>query len=112
MGITGEMIENNTQPIPLFVFTSWLKQAKLLDNCSSIFTILALVLLFMPNQTLIIGLAIILFMMGIVEKYFAFRVSFDNELFKQLMHHEHSSLPEVMKVMDEGLVQLKLIKSE
>lgn len=105
------MIKNNTNIIPLFVFTSWLEQSKRIDNTSSIFMIISMALLFFPNQPLVLGIVFSLFLVSIVEKYYAFRVSFDNELFKQLMHDEDRSLTNALDTMDIGLAQLKLIKN-
>lgn len=105
------MTENNTKAVPLFVLTSWLRQAKVIDKLSSLFTIGATVLLFIPNNPLVLGLAISVFLVGLAEKYIALRVGFDNELFKQLMRYEASSLSEAIALMDEGLTQLSLIKA-
>ena len=104
------MINNKAQTIPLFVFISWLKQSKKIDSISSVFTIASMVLLFVPSQALIIVIVVFLFLAGIVEKYYAFRVNFDIELFKQLPHKD-PFLSDTLEIMDEGLAQLKLIKN-
>lgn len=105
---------NNVKQVSLFVLVSLLKQARKIDNTSFLITITAcgvfISMLFIVNK-IILTVSLVIILLGIVEKYYAFRVSFDKDLFSHLMTCQNEDLTDVLKQLDTALLSLKLIKN-
>lgn len=105
---------NNVKQVSLFVLVSLLKQARKIDNTSFLITITAcgifISMLFIVNK-IILTISLVIILLGIVEKYYAFRVSFDKDLFSHLMTCQDEDLTDVLKQLDIALLSLKLIKN-
>lgn len=105
---------NNVKQVSLFVLVSLLKQARKIDNTSFLITIAAcgvfISMLFIVNK-IIFTISLVIILLGIVEKYYAFRVSFDKDLFSHLMTCQDEGLTDALKQLDTALLSLKLVKN-
>lgn len=105
---------NNVKQVTLFILVSLLKQARKIDNASFLITITAcgvfISMLFIVNK-IILTVSLVIILLGIVEKYYAFRVSFDKDLFSYLISCQDDDLTDALKHLDTALLSLKLIKN-
>lgn len=103
---------NNTNQTALFTVASLLEQGKQIDHVSSVisFTVLlmCIVILFIPYSFMLItGLLII--SVGLIEKYYAARVSLDAKLFSYLAEDIEQLVKRITQ-LDNILVSLSLVK--
>lgn len=108
-------MRNEAKQMNLVVLVSLLKQSTKIDRFSSIITatsllLLVIVMFLFADSLIMIILSVVIFVLGIVEKYFAIRVDFDRELFKSLQNYSSSELSSVLESMDRSLCQFGLIK--
>ncbi len=106
---------NEAKQMDLVVLVSLLKQSTKIDRFSSIITatsllLLVVVMFLFADSLIMIILSVVIFVLGIVEKYFAIRVDFDRGLFKSLQNYSNSELSSALESMDRLLCQFGLIK--
>lgn len=99
--------------IDMVTFCSLLALSKPLDVFSTLLTMLALTIGLLTSQidlSLLVSMdCLVVFMIGLVEKYYALRIAFDKKLFAYLAKHSQQ-LPEQLKQLDHTLANLNLIK--
>lgn len=108
-------MRNEAKQMNLVVLVNLLKQSTKIDRFSSIITatsllLLVIVMFLFADSLIMIILSVVIFVLGIVEKYFAIRVDFDRGLFKSLQNYSSSELSSVLESMDRSLCQFGLIK--
>ena len=103
--------QNSVTKIDIVTFCCFLSISKHIDLFSILLTILAaIVALIHISLTSLTISCLIIFILGLMSKYYAIRIDFDRKLFVYLSEHvDH--LPEELLAMDKALVNLQLIKS-
>ncbi|OTQ78641.1 hypothetical protein [Gilliamella apis] len=102
--------QNSVTKLDLVTFCCFLSLSKQIDIFSMLLTILAaIVALIHVSLTSLTICCLIIFILGLMSKYYAIRIDFDRKLFVYLSEHvDH--LPEELLAMDKALVNLQLIK--
>ena len=102
--------QNSVTKLDLVTFCCFLSLSKHIDIFSMLLTILAaIVALIHISLTSLTICCLIIFILGLISKYYAIRIDFDRKLFVYLSEHvDH--LPEELLAMDKALVNLQLIK--
>lgn len=102
--------QNSVTKIDIVTFCCFLSISKHIDLFSILLTILAaIVALIHVSLTLLTISCLIIFILGLMSKYYAIRIDFDRKLFEYLSEHvDH--LPEELLAMDIALANLQLIK--
>ena len=102
--------QNSVTKIDLVTFCCFLSISKHIDLFSILLTILAaIVALIHISLTSLTISCLIIFILGLMSKYYAIRIDFDRKLFEYLSEHvDH--LPEELLAMDIALANLQLIK--
>lgn len=108
-------MSNQSKQMDLAVLVGLLKQSTKIGRFSSSITVISLLLLtivmfLFADSLIMVSLSIAIFLLGIVEKYFAVRVDFDRSLLKSLQAYSNSELMSALKSMDHSLCQFGLIK--
>lgn len=102
--------QNSVTKIDIVTFCCFLSISKHIDLFSILLTILAaIVALIHVSLTSLTISCLIIFILGLMSKYYAIRIDFDRKLFEYLSEHvDH--LPEELLAMDIALANLQLIK--
>ena len=102
--------QNSVTKIDIVTFCCFLSISKHIDLFSILLTILAaIVALIHISLTSLTISCLIIFILGLMSKYYAIRIDFDRKLFEYLSEHvDH--LPEELLAMDIALANLQLIK--
>ena len=102
--------QNSVTKIDIVTFCCFLSISKHIDLFSILLTILAaIVALIHISLTSLTICCLIIFILGLMSKYYAIRIDFDRKLFEYLSEHvDH--LPEELLAMDIALANLQLIK--
>lgn len=102
--------QNSVTKLDLVTFCCFLSLSKQIDLFSMLLTILAaIVALIHISLTSLTICCLIIFILGLMSKYYAIRIDFDKKLFEYLSEHvDH--LPEELLAMDKALANLQLIK--
>lgn len=102
--------QNSVTKIDIVTFCCFLSISKHIDLFSILLTILAaIVALIHISLTSLTISCLIIFILGLMSKYYAIRIDFDRKLFEYLSEHvDH--LPEELLAMDVALANLQLIK--
>ena len=102
--------QNSVTKIDIVTFCCFLSISKHIDLFSILLTILAaIVALIHISLTSLTISCLIIFILGLMSKYYAIRIDFDRKLFVYLSEHvDH--LPEELLAMDKALANLQLIK--
>ena len=102
--------QNSVTKVDLVTFCCFLSLSKHIDIFSMLLTILAaIVALIHVSLTSLTICCLIIFILGLMSKYYAIRIDFDRKLFEYLSEHvDH--LPEELLAMDIALANLQLIK--
>ena len=102
--------QNSVTKIDIVTFCCFLSISKHIDLFSILLTILtAIVALIHVSLTSLTISCLIIFILGLMSKYYAIRIDFDRKLFEYLSEHvDH--LPEELLAMDITLANLQLIK--
>ena len=102
--------QNSVTKVDLVTFCCFLSISKHIDLFSMLLTILAaIVALIHISLTSLTICCLIIFILGLMSKYYAIRIDFDRKLFEYLSEHvDH--LPEELLAMDKALANLQLIK--
>lgn len=102
--------QNSVTKIDIVTFCCFLSISKHIDLFSMLLTILAaIVALIHISLTSLTISCLIIFILGLMSKYYAIRIDFDRKLFEYLSEHvDH--LPEELLAMDIALANLQLIK--
>lgn len=108
-------VNHNINQTSLVTFCSLLAISKQIDSFSQLLTVLAIGIGIIVSWCLsslpLVILSCLVFIVGVLGKYFALRLCFDKNLFDYLVNHiEH--LPKNLVELDEALVKLNLIKSD
>lgn len=108
---SNDRSQNSVTKIDLVMFCCFLSISKQINLFSMLLTTLAaFVALIHISLTLLTICCLIIFILGLMSKYYAIRIDFDRKLFVYLSEHvDH--LPEELLAMDKALVNLQLIKS-
>lgn len=102
--------QKSVTKIDIVTFCCFLSISKHIDLFSMLLTILAaIVALIHISLTSLTICCLIIFILGLMSKYYAIRIDFDRKLFEYLSEHvDH--LPEELLAMDIALANLQLIK--
>ncbi|WLT05754.1 hypothetical protein [Gilliamella apis] len=102
--------QKSVTKIDIVTFCCFLSISKHIDLFSMLLTILAaIVALIHISLTSLTICCLIIFILGLISKYYAIRIDFDRKLFEYLSEHvDH--LPEELLAMDIALANLQLIK--
>ena len=102
--------QNSVTKIDIVTFCCFLSISKHIDLFSILLTTLAaFVALIHISLTSLTISCLIIFILGLMSKYYAIRIDFDRKLFEYLSEHvDH--LPEELLAMDIALANLQLIK--
>lgn len=102
--------QKSVTKIDIVTFCCFLSISKHIDLFSMLLTILAaIVALIHISLTSLTICCLIIFILGLMSKYYAIRIDFDRKLFEYLSEHvDH--LPEELLAMDKALANLQLIK--
>ena len=102
--------QNSVTKVDLVTFCCFLSLSKPIDIFSMLLTILAaIVALIYISLTSLTICCLIIFILGLMSKYYAIRIDFDRKLFEYLSEYvDH--LPEELLAMDKALANLQLIK--
>ena len=107
---SNDRSQNSVTKIDLVMFCCFLSISKQINLFSMLLTTLAaFVALIHISLTLLTICCLIIFILGLMSKYYAIRIDFDRKLFVYLSEHvDH--LPEELSAMDKALANLQLIK--
>jgi hypothetical protein len=107
---SNDRSQNSVTKIDLVTFCCFLSISKQINLFSMLLTILAaIVALIHISLTSLTISCLIIFILGLMSKYYAIRIDFDRKLFEYLSEHvDH--LPEELLAMDIALANLQLIK--
>ena len=102
--------QNSVTKIDIVTFCCFLSISKHIDLFSILLTILAaIVALIHVSLTSLTISCLIIFILGLMSKYYAIRIDFDRKLFEYLSE-QVDHLPEELLAMDIALANLQLIK--
>ena len=107
---SNDRSQNSVTKIDLVMFCCFLSISKQINLFSMLLTTLAaFVALIHISLTLLTICCLIIFILGLMSKYYAIRIDFDKKLFEYLSEHvDH--LSEELLAMDKALANLQLIK--
>lgn len=104
---------NNTNQTNLFTIAFLLAKGKIIDRFSTvlttIFLITSLLLVYTDTNKLFSLISLAIFLIGVIEKYYAIRTQLDSELFSFLSKHP-AQLSENLQQLDNTLSSLGLLK--
>ena len=97
--------------LQLHIIASLLRRGRALDNLSTGLTLLSLALglsqLWLTPSALLMSWAVLLVVLGLVEKYYALRVAFDADLFQKLAD-DPANLTRNTRALDQALAAFNL----
>ena len=101
---------NTMAKIDLVTFCSFLSLSKQIDIFSMLLSLLVVFVALLSSWAVpLIIICLMIFILGLISKYYAIRIEFDRKLFKHLINHvDH--LHDELLAMDSALANLKLIK--
>ena len=107
---SNDRSQNSVTKIDLVMFCCFLSISKQINLFSMLLTTLAaFVALIHISLTLLTICCLIIFILGLMSKYYAIRIDFDKKLFEYLSEHvDH--LSEELLAIDKALANLQLIK--
>lgn len=101
---------NTMTKIDLVAFCSFLSLSKQIDIFSMLLSLLVVFVALLSSSAIPLTIiCLMIFILGLISKYYAIRIEFDRKLFKHLTNHvDH--LHDELLAMDRALANLKLIK--
>lgn len=108
--LSSDPLQNSISKTDLQIFCHFLSISRQIDIYSMLLSVLgAFVALISFGEGALTIFCLIIFLLGLVSKYYAIRVAFDKKLFEYLANHADHLQNELL-VMDKALINLKLIK--
>jgi len=102
--------QNSVTKLDLVTFCCFLSISKQIDLFSMLLSLLVVFVALLSSWAIPLTIiCLMIFILGLISKYYAIRIDFDRKLFVYLSEHvDH--LPEELLAMDKALVNLQLIK--
>lgn len=108
--LSSDPLQNSISKTDLEIFCHYLSISRQIDIYSMLLSVLgAFVALISFGEGALTIFCLIIFLLGLVSKYYAIRVAFDKKLFEYLANHADHLQNELL-AMDKALINLKLIK--
>ncbi len=103
--------QDSVTKLDLVTFCCFLSLSKHIDIFSMLLSLLVVFVALLSSWAIPLTIiCLMIFILGLISKYYAIRLDFDRKLFVYLSEHvDH--LPEELLAMDKALVNLQLIKS-
>lgn len=107
-------LQSQINQTDMATFCSLLTVSQQLDIFSMLLTLSAVIMGLLSGllhfSWLMSSTCLVVFLLGIVTKYYAVRIAFDKKLFDYLANHLNQ-VPDVLNELDQALLKLHLIKS-
>ena len=102
--------QNSVTKLDLVTFCCFLSISKQIDLFSMLLSLLVVFVALLSSWAIPLTIiCLMIFILGLMSKYYAIRIDFDRKLFVYLSEHvDH--LPEELSAMDKALANLQLIK--
>ncbi|WP_279084658.1 hypothetical protein [Gilliamella apis] len=102
--------QNSVTKLDLVTFCCFLSLSKQIDLFSMLLSLLVVFVALLSSWAIPLTIiCLMIFILGLMSKYYAIRIDFDRKLFVYLSEHvDH--LPEELLAMDKALANLQLIK--
>ncbi|OCG04040.1 hypothetical protein A9G15_02705 [Gilliamella apis] len=102
--------QNSVTKLDLVTFCCFLSLSKHIDIFSMLLSLLVVFVALLSSWAIPLTIiCLMIFILGLISKYYAIRIDFDRKLFVYLSEHvDH--LPEELLAMDKALANLQLIK--
>ena len=102
--------QNSVTKVDLVTFCCFLSLSKHIDIFSMLLSLLVVFVALLSSWAIPLTIiCLMIFILGLISKYYAIRLDFDRKLFVYLSEHvDH--LPEELLAMDKALANLQLIK--
>ena len=102
--------QNSVTKVDLVMFCCFLSLSKHIDLFSMLLSLLVVFVALLSSWAIPLTIiCLMIFILGLISKYYAIRIDFDRKLFVYLSEHvDH--LPEELLAMDKALANLQLIK--
>lgn len=102
--------QNSVTKIDIVTFCCFLSISKQIDLFSMLLSLLVVFVALLSSWAIPLTIiCLMIFILGLISKYYAIRIDFDRKLFVYLSEHvDH--LPEELLAMDKALANLQLIK--
>lgn len=102
--------QNSVTKLDLVTFCCFLSLSKHIDIFSMLLSLLVVFVALLSSWAIPLTIiCLMIFILGLISKYYAIRIDFDKKLFEYLSEHvDH--LPEELLAMDKALANLQLIK--
>ena len=103
--------QNSVTKLDIVTFCCFLSISKQIDLFSMLLSLLVVFVALLSSWAIPLTIiCLMIFILGLMSKYYAIRIDFDRKLFVYLSEHvDH--LPEELLAMDKALANLQLIKS-
>ncbi|MCX8581395.1 MULTISPECIES: hypothetical protein [unclassified Gilliamella] len=109
--LSSDPLQNSISKTDLEIFCHYLSISRQIDIYSMLLSVLgAFVALISFGEGALTIFCLIIFLLGLVSKYYAIRVAFDKKLFEYLANHSDHLQNELL-AMDKALINLKLINA-
>lgn len=102
--------QNSVTKLDLVTFCCFLSLSKHIDIFSMLLSLLVVFVALLSSCAISLTIVyLVIFILGLISKYYAIRIEFDRKLFKHLTNHV-DYLHDELLAMDRALANLKLIK--